>query len=118
VGKGVGRSKWKSVEGKEEAETKDEADIGPEDMDVDGAPMEEADVDGEPMGEGVDGEAMDQAELDGEPMDDELDGESMDDGNIHGSSRLESGPVEDGSSAAKRKPRPKAEDMFADSDED
>lgn len=137
----AGKGRWKSLEEKAAERTEAEK-AGGMDVDttgngvggeeeVDGEPMEE-DVDGEPMEEDVDGEPME--DLDGELMED-VDGEPMEgDSNaapealLHTSSaaqdapasspQREQQPVVSGSSPERprRRQRPRAEDMFADSD--
>ena len=101
------KSKWKTVDEKAQAETRKEPDLNPEiedDMDVDGEPMDE-DLDGEPMEEDVDGEPMENVEdvvKDKSPVEfKQADTEG------------DTGPL-----ASRRRRRPKAEDMFADSDGD
>ena len=115
------KSRWKTVDEKaQEAEELErrKREEGFEEMDVD-------DVDGEPMDdEDLDGEPMDE-ELDGEPMpEDEDDGGTANgtEGNMGTESTVdvppaipEPPPVKHKLPAAKRQ-RPKAEDMFADSD--
>lgn len=131
------KSRWKAVEiaAKEREEGKsnamDHRDIDGEplksDEDVDGAPME--DVDGEPM-EDVDGEPMDE-DIDGEPMDDDVDGEPMLEDSYEPpaasaepelqseSKGKSSTPKPDHGTAPIGQPRrrPRAVDMFADSDD-
>ena len=131
----AGKSKWKAVELKAQvSESSRPLDLNAvptlteevgSGYDVDGEPMEDADLDGEPM-----------EDLDGEPMEDDLDRQSMDDegqpmdveGSPSNDRAMEDEPVMekkpdqvatnqgDGGSSQRR--RPKAEDMFADSDED
>ncbi|MCJ1410183.1 hypothetical protein MMC19_004268 [Ptychographa xylographoides] len=136
-----GKGKWKTVEEKA-AERKENA-VGTEEpevegsQDLDGEPMDEAeDVDGEPMEEDQD------EDMDGEPMDEDMDGEAtMDDPPHHpqkstdrsptptapviGFQMTASDPAPDhlppSTSPEKNTPggrrrRPRAEDMFADSD--
>jgi U2-associated protein SR140 len=118
-----GKSKWKAVEVAPKAvaeEMKDE-------------PTQQDDMDGEPMEEDVDGEPMDDDEdIDGEPMDEDEDGEPMEnsDSSDHPSSiplNTESEPGEkaspspakaDDTVAGQARRRPKAVDMFADSDDE
>ncbi|KAI9786984.1 MAG: hypothetical protein M1835_002896 [Candelina submexicana] len=134
---GAAKSKWKTVDVKGQHES------SPRPLDLEAAPPAEemdvdADVDGEPL--------LDDDELDGKPMaeDDDLDGMAMEDdedGTEGGGEEeqtkvlaeepaaaaamgfkigLKPADVLDGDSgsAPRRKPRPKAEDMFADSDEE
>ena len=131
---GGAKSRWKTVD-----VTASAADPArPADLD---APPEAADVDGEPM-EGVDGEPMEDVDgdlmedVDGEPMED-VDGEPMDTtakgGELDSRSPAQQGdhrtPIDTSSTTGSlpdpqaaagppRRRRPKAEDMFADSDED
>lgn len=97
------KSKWKTVDEKAQAETRREPDLKPE--------MEDMEID-------VDGEPMDEGDLDGEPMDDGESMESMDEEKVE--EPLESKPTDTGEMAdplaSRRRRRPKAEDMFADSD--
>ena len=132
------KSKWKTVE--EKAKIKTETVKRPDDnVDVD------VDVDGEPMpdGEDIDGQPMDDDEdVDGQPMQD-MDGEAMKDdrpipkevGDSEGKTAREgsfadqrlnegfsmgtvsqAGTSSVNASQSGRRRRPKAEDMFADSD--
>ena len=94
------------------------------------------DMDGEPMQEDVDGEPMDEDEdVDGEPMEEDVDDDPMEDGESHepsGPSNISS-TTEAGSGEKRPSPpptkadeavvgqarrRPKAVDMFADSDDE
>ncbi len=134
---GAAKSKWKTVD------VQAKHDISPRPVDLDAAPQAEqmdvdADVDGEPL--------LDDDELDGEPMaeDDDLDGEEMEEDKDGAEGGVEeeqaknlakepaavaatgfklgpkpgNTPEDNDELAPRRKPRPKAEDMFADSDED
>ena len=118
------KSRWKTVDEKaqeaEELERRkmEESAEALEDDDVDGEPMEDEDLDGEPMDE----------DLDGEPMPEDGDDEALDKGDEGRmiiepttseikSNAIESPPVKHKFPATKRQ-RPKAEDMFADSDGD
>lgn len=115
------KNRWKTVDEKaqeaEELERRKQEEEEAEEMDVD-----------------VDGEPMDDEDLDGEPMDEDLDGEPMlEDGDDQVAAAGSNGkvgaeptvdvrlpapdppPVKHVLPAAKRQ-RPKAEDMFADSD--
>jgi U2-associated protein SR140 len=141
-GVGRGKSRWRAVDENDGAvgfgEVKGEERM---DVDVDGAPIPEDEVDGAPIDEDdVDGVEME--DLDGVPMEDSddegnLDGEGMDgvdhDGLADGvlDTRAEEGRTlkagvggdkgvgVDGSPGTGRKrQRMKAEDMFADSDEE
>jgi len=135
----VGKGRWKSLDEKSR-ERKDAEKVGGMvvdtngegigDGEVDGKPMME-DVDGEPMMEDVDGEPMEE-DVDGEPMEEDVDGEAMEEDNVatpealpDTSSNTQASPphrreqvVIPGSSPEKsrRRQRPRAEDMFADSD--
>ncbi|MCJ1389172.1 U2 snRNP-associated SURP domain-containing protein [Xylographa bjoerkii] len=130
----AGKSKWKTVAEKAQEREAKGRDADAEPMDVDGEPMVDEDVDGEPM-------ADEDEDVDGAPMDD-TDGEPMaeDAGDQHAATQ--SGPASESvafqlgvqrptkpgpgaaapGSAEKtllpggRRRRPKAEDMFADSD--
>ncbi|KAI9852795.1 MAG: hypothetical protein M1830_006770, partial [Pleopsidium flavum] len=102
-------------------------------MDVDGEPMldEDEDVDGRPMDDDVDGEPMEE-DIDGEPMDGLDSGASVeqkgDEKRAHPPDeraedfKMSDHPSSDPSKADEKKAgkrrRPKAEDMFADSDEE
>jgi U2-associated protein SR140 len=110
-----GKSKWKAVEvAPKEVEETPAGELM--DEDVDGEPME--DVDGVPMDEDVDGEPMDGEPMDGEPMDEEESYEPP--------PAADPGPGEPQPSPPSATPdevpvgqarrRPKAVDMFADSD--
>ncbi|MCJ1473796.1 hypothetical protein MMC13_002447 [Lambiella insularis] len=114
---GAGRGRWKTVEERGEGEG---------DVDVDGEPMEE-DIDGEPMEEDLDGEPMvsdsdPDLDLDGAPMPDAGDPLAPDAKlqPLPTSSDPPAGQLEGGAPAqpqlGNRRRRPKAEDMFADSD--
>ena len=129
------KSKWKTVEEKAKLKTENvelpDPGVG-DDMDVDGEPMGDAaeDIDGQPMDddEDVDGEPME--DVDGEAIEDHelMPNQSSEDG--HNGGTPKHGPIEgfsvgiasqDGTSSANpsqngRRRRPRAEDMFADSD--
>ncbi|MCJ1399464.1 hypothetical protein MMC11_002666 [Xylographa trunciseda] len=127
----AGKSKWKTVEEKAREREAEAGDVDAEAMDVDGEPMpDDEDVDGEPMAEDDDDEDGD---VDGAPMVDmEAAGEEhaaapSGPGSASVGSRLDAqDPDKPGSDAAAapgsaektggRRRRPKAEDMFADSD--
>ncbi|KAM0132544.1 hypothetical protein ACHAQE_005011 [Botrytis cinerea] len=114
------KSKWKAVEVAPEEKVKEETDEGDldgepmveDDEDVDGVPMEEEDVDGEPMADSDDG-----GDLDGEPMqvqEDEVE-------TYEPPPAVETAPdptVKVEESAPPRRARPRAVDMFADSDDE
>jgi len=108
-----GKSKWKTVE----EIAKEVVDI----EEVDGEPMEE-DLDGEPMDdEDLDGVPMDDDDMDGVPMEEDVDGEPL----LEAPPRIEPIPEVKPSEEPKPEPiggkprrRPKAVDMFADSDEE
>lgn len=134
------KSGWKTVEAMPSAF---DPQAAPDDDDVDGKPMEADDVDGEPMDEDVDGEPMVDDDVDGEPMvEDDVDGVPMAVEENGEEKREGSPPPKEsrpslsagfgvpvtgfkmgggggatGNSVPKRK-RPKAEDMFADDDDD
>jgi len=106
-----GKSRWKTVEvaAKENVENNEEVD----DEDVDGEPMEDEDVDGEPMAEDED--------VDGEPMEEDFDGEPMDEDKDvpEPPPQEEIKPIVKADTAPVGQPRrrPRAVDMFADSDD-
>ncbi|TGO65276.1 hypothetical protein BCON_0003g00700 [Botryotinia convoluta] len=114
------KSKWKAVEVAPKEKVKEETDEGDldgepmveDDEDVDGVPMEEEDVDGEPMADSDDG-----GDLDGEPMQ-----VQEDEGDTYEPPpAVETAPdptVKAGESAPPRRARPRAVDMFADSDDE
>jgi len=134
------KSKWKTVDVKAQQHQGQRPDIkgivpleDSEEMDVDGEPMidEDEDVDGEPMDDDVDGEPMEE-DVDGEPMngresaapveqggdekrvhppDERAIGFGMGDAHIGDQSKA-------GEKNLGKRRRPKAEDMFADSDEE
>ena len=97
-----GKNRWKAVEVAAKEATEEEVlDGEPMEEDVDGEPMAEEDVDGEPMEEDVDGEPMEEdapAPVSSEPPPAES---KMDPASVGGQRR-----------------RPRAVDMFADSDDD
>jgi U2-associated protein SR140 len=106
-----GKSRWKTVEvaAKENVENNEDVD----DEDVDGEPMEDEDVDGEPMAEDedVDGEPMEE-DFDGEPMDEDKDvPEPPPQEEIKPTVKADTAPV------GQPRRRPRAVDMFADSDD-
>lgn len=114
------KSKWKAVEVAPKEKVKEEADEGDldgepmveDDEDVDGVPMEEEDVDGEPMADSDDG-----GDLNGEPMQ-----VQEDEGETYAPPpAAETAPdpaVKAEDSAPPRRARPRAVDMFADSDDE
>ncbi|KAI9798159.1 MAG: hypothetical protein M1833_004908 [Piccolia ochrophora] len=129
----VPKSRWKTVEVASPAsespmpfdpyaapQPEDSSEI---DEDVDGEPMEDDDdLDGEPM-EDIDGQPVND-EFNGEPMEVEITGQ-QDDSQTKvpiGEGDTPSVPLEAANSeeqgSAARKRRPRAQDMFADSDED
>jgi U2-associated protein SR140 len=126
------RSAWKAVAESDEAGlgTRDAETAGAaSDEDVDGVPMEEdegeEDLDGQPMDEDddMDGEPMEDGSGDGEPMDEDgNDGDEQmkePDGQArqHQYHQYQAGEESTGSRAAEaRRRRPRAVDMFADSD--
>ncbi|KAB8291239.1 hypothetical protein EYC80_009926 [Monilinia laxa] len=116
------KSKWKAVEVAPKEKVKEEIDgvdldgepMVEDDEDVDGVPMEEEDVDGEPMVDSDDGENMD-----GEPMQVQEDEKE----DYEPSPIVEQAPTSTSvakveESAPQRRARPRAVDMFADSDDD
>ena len=133
--KAAAKSKWKPVEVQAEIRQEEQKDspapagVDSKEDDVDGEPMAE-DIDGEPMGNGdVDGEPMDE-DVDGEPMegiksdkaDADVDGEPMKEGSSGQAPTGEATGTYDGAgeteAARARRRRPKAEDMFADSEDE
>ena len=104
------KSKWKTVDEKaqeaEELERRKREEEG-EEMDVDGEPMEDEDLDGEPMDEDLDGAPMSDAE--------DAAANSVEPTVEAAPSAPEPPPAKHKLPAGKRQ-RPKAEDMFADSD--
>ena len=113
-----GRSKWKVVDEKAKAKAELVQADTEQEMDVDGEPMDEDDLDGEPM--------EDDEDVDGEPMDD-ADGDEMVEEALPQPAAAEQTPaasLQDKTTpkvltpAAARRKRPRAEDMFADSDEE
>ena len=119
-----GKSKWKAVEVAPRVESK-VAEAGErEDVDVDGEPMDE-DVDGEPMDdEDVDGVPMEDEDVDGEPMEED---ESPPPASPDPPPTREPEPVErpasfpakvDSAPVGQPRRRPRAVDMFADSDDE
>ena len=123
----AGKSKWKTVEEKAREREADDRGVAAGAMDVDGEPMvDEEDVDGEPMAE-------DEEDVDGEPMDEDAGDEHADARSGRGTeavalalgaqdpARPSLGASAPGSAEKTllpggRRRRPKAEDMFADSD--
>ena len=116
-----GKSRWKAVE--VEAEKKQDVEV-----------VKEEDVDGEPMEEDVDGEPMDDEDIDGVPMEDDVDGEPMEE-DVDGEAMQEDEPPPAAASPGNEKSskpsvkvdtvpvgqprrRPRAVDMFADSDDE
>jgi len=122
---GKGRSKWKAVEvvaPKEEEEGVAAGDkaAGDEEEDVDGEPMEEdGDVDGEPMED-------EDEDVDGVPMEEDVDGEPMQEDDKPPPPASSNPPPSSEEPQAKPpaslvgqpRRRPRAVDMFADSDEE
>ena len=125
------KSRWKTVEEKAKEVEIARPDLSKEilvteemDVDVDGDPMDDMDdVDGQPMED-------EDEDIDGEPMED-LDGEAMaedepesllphsratEEGQEKG--MQDQGELVENGSAISRRRRPKAEDMFADSDDE
>ena len=109
-----GKSKWKTVEetAKEAVDDTEEADGEPMEEDVDGEPMDDEDVDGVPM---------EDDDFDGVPIEEDVDEEPI----LHEPPPIE--PAAEVKRAVEARPepvggqprrRPKAVDMFADSDEE
>lgn len=120
---GKGKSKWKTVKdvGAAAETSNAEPNNGPGDMDmdIDGAPIrdEEDDIDGEPMSDidGIPMEDSDMEDLDGKPIDDDL-AEAPEGGlGMASEARQDENEVTVSEQPVRRQ-RPKAEDMFADSD--
>lgn len=133
------KSKWKPVEVKTEVRqeeqklllsdsgaklTNDDVDGEPMAEDVDGEPMGNGDVDGEPMDEDVDGEPMEEAkgdqageDFDGEPMEEETALDSRGQA-TQAEPKGNSETTGETEAAKARRRRPRAEDMFADSDDE
>jgi len=133
--------KWKKIDVKQQQSVRPSNPGGAPSADVDGEPMDEdidgepmADIDGEPMADidgepmvDIDGEPM--ADTDGEPMDEDVDRIPMEESEAEmKESKLADSTVstssapapskEERAAARARRQRPKAEDMFADSDDD
>ena len=115
----VGKGRWKAVEERAKERGREVEEVAMEDVDGEAMVEDEEDVDGEPMEE----------DLDGEPMEEDEDEEAK--GKERGPSEAEGGApavgFKMGASAKEeatakgdlpptRRRRPKAEDMFADSD--
>ncbi|PMD55737.1 uncharacterized protein K444DRAFT_633283 [Hyaloscypha bicolor E] len=118
-----GKSRWKTVEVASKEHVENTAEV--EEEGVDGEPMaEDADVDGEPMAEDED--------VDGEPMEEDFDGEPMDEDNEASAPPAPASPEPPPKEEVKPAPvvkadtapvgqirrRPRAVDMFADSDDE
>jgi U2-associated protein SR140 len=118
-----GKSRWKTVEVASKEHVENTAEV--EEEGVDGEPMaEDADVDGEPMVEDED--------VDGEPMEEDFDGEPMDEDNEASAPPAPASPEPLPKEEVKPAPvvkadttpvgqirrRPRAVDMFADSDDE
>ncbi|KAK8220910.1 hypothetical protein IWZ01DRAFT_489335 [Phyllosticta capitalensis] len=121
------KSKWKTVDAntsQQESSVPALSNGGTQVVaeDVDGEPMAADDVDGEPMDGDVDGEPMEAEDVDGEPMEDVVDGQEKEQSEANNGSHGQ--PVKDESrgmageteAAKARRKRPRAEDMFADSE--
>ncbi|KAG4032374.1 hypothetical protein MFRU_007g02780 [Monilinia fructicola] len=115
------KSKWKAVEVAPKEKVKEEDDdvdldgepMVEDDEDVDGVPMEEEDVDGEPMADSDDDENMD-----GEPMQVQEDEEDSYESPVVEAAPASASVAKPEESAPQRRTRPRAVDMFADSDDD
>ena len=112
-----GRSKWKVVDEKTKSKAEAVQAETVEEMDVDGEPMDEDNLDGEPM--------EDDGDVDGEPMDDGDGEEMVEEAPPHPAvdemptAGLQNNPVTKADTpAGARRKRPRAEDMFADSDDE
>ncbi|KAA8567215.1 hypothetical protein EYC84_010260 [Monilinia fructicola] len=115
------KSKWKAVEVAPKEKVKEEDDdvdldgepMVEDDEDIDGVPMEEEDVDGEPMADSDDDENMD-----GEPMQVQEDEEDSYESPVVEAAPASASVAKPEESAPQRRARPRAVDMFADSDDD
>lgn len=113
-----GKSRWKTVEvAKKPAETAEDMQEDAMDEDVDGEPMmDDEDVDGVPMEyDDVDGEPMmEDEDMDGEPMQEDGPSAPPPDANMPApvAVKVATAPV------TQPRRRPRAVDMFADSDDD
>ncbi|TKA70301.1 hypothetical protein B0A49_05387 [Cryomyces minteri] len=123
--KTAAKSKWKTVDAAEQEAVVNLPGLGvnPMEEDINGEPLQDEDVEGEPMEE----------DLEGQPMEEDIEGEAMDEDTGNGQQDLSVQNVESaeedttgGRTLASnmqrpvggRRQRPKAEDMFADSDGD
>ncbi|RDL41817.1 Uncharacterized protein BP5553_01796 [Venustampulla echinocandica] len=114
-----GKNRWKAVEHAPEERVKEQ--------DVDGVPMEQdEDIDGEPMVEDEDIDGVPMEDIDGSPMEEDIEDEPMEEDPQPASTTLEPPPPKEPEPAQvdaapvgqPRRQRPRAVDMFADSDED
>lgn len=125
---GAARSKWKTVDVSAPAPPGAASGARPAaegerpDEDVEGEGMADEDVDGEPMEEDLDGEPLEE-DVDGEPMEEDAEGAAEEKGpaaspatDVPDGSK-QPGSVETAGAKARLR-RPKAIDMFADSDEE
>ncbi|KAI9824797.1 MAG: hypothetical protein M1832_001625 [Thelocarpon impressellum] len=112
------RSKWKTVD----VTAKEAEEVEGVDGDLDGEPMDDNDLDGEPMDEDIVGEQMEEESMDGEPMDVAAETASGDGITLPAeplSSTTEPQSKQgEGDNGPPRRRRPRAEDMFAASDEE
>ncbi|KAK5007857.1 hypothetical protein LTR16_005705, partial [Cryomyces antarcticus] len=123
--KTAAKSKWKTVDAAEQEAVVNKPGLGVKavEEDIDGEPLQDEDVEGEPMEE----------DLEGQPMEEDIEEEAMAEDTGNGQQNLSVQDVEsaaEDSSGGKtlalnmqrpvggRRQRPKAEDMFADSDGD
>jgi len=121
-----GKSKWKAVEVAPKEDIRSE--VEPVEEDVDGEPMDQDDVDGEPMDdEDIDGIPMEDDDVDGAPMEADTDGEPMEEDQpppaaselILEAGKASSSPAKaDSATVGQPRRRPRAVDMFADSDDE
>lgn len=117
------KSRWKAVETQQEESTPMEEE---DEEDVDGEPMaeEDEDVDGEPMAEDedLDGEPIieDGAEMDGEPMTEDSPPDIITSPQLDGPLLVDLPPADkpDTAVSGPRRTRPRAVDMFANSDDE
>ena len=119
VEKEKGKKRWKAV-GQEDTKMEVDATTGveaPSGEDIDGEAMEE-DVDGEPMIDDgdMDGEPMEDEDLNGEPMEGISEGKDTPEDAVDLQTKEDTLPPDKNAAASSRRRRPRAEDMFADSD--
>ena len=134
------KGKWKAVDAAQGSSPAPAADTvlrplpiskAEDEDDVEGEPIEEEDVEGEPIGEeDVEGEPINEDDIEGEPiLDEDIGGEPMEEDDLDRNEALQTGPPSEANGdknkkeekeepkGSSRKPRMRAVDMFADSDE-